>query len=105
MKIGRRTGGLIGLVGLALVLLTAGCGERRNLPKDANLDTFITVSAKCVSVDRAFSHEPELAREELAQVEFPAAWRELVDSLIAAHGSDPGLWYDVYTQIVERSRK
>jgi len=63
------------------------------------------VSAECVSVDRAYSHDPELAKEELAQVELPAAWKQLVDSLIAAHGSDPGFWYDVYTQIVERSRK
>jgi hypothetical protein len=105
MMIGRGYGGLVGLAALVLVVLTAGCGEGRSLPKDANLDTFIRVSAKCVSVDRAFSHDPELAREELAQVEFPAAWKQLVDSLIAAHGSDPSFWYDVYTQIVERSRK
>ena len=105
MTIGRGKGGLVCLAGLALALLGAGCGERRSLPKDANLDIFIRVSARCVFVDRAFSREPELAREELAQVEFPADWKLLVDSLLTAHGSDPAFWHRVYTQIVERSRK
>jgi hypothetical protein len=105
MTIGRGKGSLVGVAAIALEFLAAGCGERGSLPKDANLDTFIKVSAQCVFVDRAFSREPELAREELGQVQFPANWKQLVDSLIAAHGSDPAFWHDVYTKIVERSRK
>lgn len=88
-----------------MVLAAAGCSEKMSLPRDPNLDTFIRVSAKCAYIDRAFSHDPEGAQEELAQVQFPANWKEIVDSLITAHGSDPAFWSEVYTQIVERSRR
>ena len=95
---------LVGAALLAVALAPSGCGGRRDLPDDPNLETFIKASSECVFVDRAFSQEPDLLRQEMAEVEFPADWKRLVDSLLAAYGTEPAFWYDVYSRIVEQSR-
>jgi len=55
-------------------------------------------------VERAFASDPELFKEEMAKIDFPPDWKELVDSLVKAYGTDAGFWNKVYTEIVERSR-
>jgi hypothetical protein len=86
-------------------VLLAGCARRQELPKDENLETFIEISSRCAYVERAFSHEPDVFREELRDLEFPPGWDALVDSLVDTYGTDPDFWYKVYTEIVERSRR
>jgi hypothetical protein len=56
-------------------------------------------------VDRAFSNDPELFREEIAEVNLPQNWKEISDSLVTTYGTDVRFWYQVYTEIQERSRK
>lgn len=93
------------VVALLAALLLAGCSGRDNLPKDANLELYIATSAKCAYVDRAFSNDPELFREEIAEVNLPENWKAISDSLLDAYGSDVRFWYRVYSEIAERSRR
>jgi hypothetical protein len=88
----------------ALVCALAGCSSKQGLPNDPNLEKFIDVSARCSYVERAFAGDPDLFKEEMAKIDFPPNWKELVDSLIARYGTDAAFWDKVYTEIVERSR-
>jgi len=94
----------------SLLLLAAGCvalacSRTPRLPDDPNLETYIEVSARCAYVDRAFSNDPELFAEEIRRVGLPGAWKALSDSLVAAHGADARFWYQVYSRILEKSRR
>ena len=95
------------VVAAALAALCAllACSRSADLPRDANLETCITVSARCAYVDRAFSSDPGLFAEEIRAVNLPASWKALSDSLIATHGTDARFWYQVYSRIVQESRK
>ena len=96
---------IAGFIALSLALLVLGCSSGKKIPEDPNLELLIKTSARCAFVDRAFSSDPDLFKEEMQAVEFPPNWREMVDSLLTAYGSDPDFWHQVYSQIVERSRK
>lgn len=93
------------LATLLTVSSIGGCSRRQNLPKDANLELYIAASARCAYVDRAFSNDPGLFREEIAEINLPQNWKEISDSLLGAYGADVGFWYRVYTEILERSRR
>ena len=93
------------LLGLLLaVLVCAGCARNQGLPDDEDLELFIELSSKCVYIDRAYSHKEELREAELAALPFPPNWTELVDTLLARYGTDADFWYEVYSEISDRSR-
>jgi len=106
LKAGRAGAAGAAAVGTLVALIAgAACDRRADLPKDPRLETFIRVSAECVYADRAYSADSGLLRTELAEVAFPDDWSRLIDSLVEAHGSSPDLWFQVYSEIAERSRK
>lgn len=93
---------------LAALLASAsvgGCSRKHNLPRDANLELYIAKSARCAYVDRAFSNDPELFEEEIADIDLPENWKEISDSLLDVYGPDVEFWYKVYGEILERSRR
>lgn len=87
------------------VCACVACSTTTDLPDDPNLETYIRVSARCAYVDRAFSNDPDLFGEEIKGVDLPSSWKALSDSLIAAHGTDARFWYQVYSRIMEISRR
>ena len=87
-----------------LVSLSLACSDRRELPADPRLEVFVATMAKCAYVERAYSGSPEMLARELGEVDIPADWPELVDSLLATYGGDPDFWQSVYDEILERSR-
>jgi hypothetical protein len=90
---------------VALILVSSpACSDRRELPDDQHLETFIRTMARCAYVERAFSGNPDMLARELGEVDIPAGWPELVDSLLATYGGDPDFWQSVYDEILERSR-
>jgi hypothetical protein len=104
----KRTMGLTAAAAIAVLLVASsigGCSRPQKLPRDANLELYVTMSARCAYVDRAFSNDPELFREEIAEVNLPQNWKEISDSLVTRYGTDVKFWYQVYSEILERSRK
>jgi hypothetical protein len=106
----KQRSGLIAALALAIALaalaaFACSCSKSKGLPEDPNLELYIDVTARCAYADRAFSNDPELFREEIAEVNLPEDWKEISDSLLAAYGADVEFWYQVYTRILERSRK
>ena len=98
------------VLALVVALLVAssglgGCAREKKLPEDPRLERFIALSARCAFVDRAFANDPELYKEELAEVNLPPDWKALVDSLLETYGTDADFWSLVYTEILNRSRK
>ena len=91
------------LVGSSLAC--CGCESRDRLPEDADLGSFIEVSSKCAYTERASSHDEDLFRQEMANIEFPADWEQTVDSLLSIHGAEADFWYEVYSEISRRSRR
>ena len=91
------------VLGAACACVT--CSNTADLPHDPNLETYVKVAARCAYVDRAFSDDPGLFAEEIRAIDLPASWRALSDSLIAAHGTDARFWYQVYSRIMQESRK
>jgi hypothetical protein len=87
-----------------LVLLGPGCGDSIELPDDPDLEVFIRTMAACARVERAYSGNPVMLEREMAAVDFPPLWEELVDSLLATYGGQPEFWEAVYTEILARSR-
>jgi hypothetical protein len=89
----------------AAALAAAGCSSKdKGLPSDPQLDSYISTSARCVFVERSFSDDPDLYRQEIAAVKLPEDWKARLDSLVARHGADARFWYRVYTEILERSK-
>jgi hypothetical protein len=89
---------------LAIALMPFACTGRRELPDDPNLEIFMETLSKCAYLDRAYSGSPDIFKQEIAGVDLPENWPGLVDSLMGAYGRDPDFWFEVYSQIVERSK-
>ena len=87
------------------VLVSLSCADSREVPHDDDLDLFIEISARCAYVDRAYSDEKEILESEMSSLAFPPDWCDLVDTLLARYGADPEFWYDVYSEIAEKSRE
>ena len=90
---------------LIVFLAVSGCGESGELPDDADLEFFMDTAARCAYLERAYAHDQDLLSGEIANMSFPAGWDSLVDSLVGTYGTDPYFWHEVYTEILERSRK
>jgi hypothetical protein len=90
---------------LAAACACVACSRTSDLPRDPNLETYIKVSARCTYADRAFSNDPESFAEEIRGIGLPTSWKALSDSLITAHGTDARFWYQVYSRIIQDSRK
>ena len=90
---------------LIVFLAVLACANSRELPNDANLEFFIETAARCAYLERAYAHDQNLLSQESGEFRFPANWDSLVDSLISAYGTEPDFWYQVYSEILERSRK
>jgi hypothetical protein len=86
-------------------LACCGCGSRGRLPDDADLGLFIDVSSRCAYTERASSHDEDLYSQEMAAIEFPANWEQIVDSLLTVHGAEADFWYEIYSEISRRSRR
>jgi hypothetical protein len=93
----------LAIIAVALVSVPA-CSDHRKLPEDPQLEIFIRTMARCAKVERSFSANPDLLGREMAGVDLPAHWQELVDSLITRYDGDPDFWQAVYQDILERSR-
>jgi hypothetical protein len=94
------------LVSLLIALTTcAACGGRQGLPEDEDLELFIDLSARCAYIDRTYTHDEGLRDAELASVPFPPTWSDLVDTLLMRYGADADFWYEVYSEIMEKSRQ
>jgi hypothetical protein len=91
----------------ALILFIAilGCSDGGKLPDDPDLEFFMNKAARCAYLERAYAHDEDLLRAEIEDLDFPAQWDSLVDSLIATYGPDPYFWHQVYEEILERSRE
>lgn len=90
---------------MAALLALYGCGESAKLPNDPELERFIDTAARCGYLERAYAHDQELLSGEIEGMSFPKDWDALVDSLISTYGTDPEFWYQVYSEIQERSRE
>lgn len=92
---------LLVLASLSLISCDGGSG----LPEDADLEAFIEVSARCAYLERAYSARKDLLALEMDDVDLPADWESMVDSLLVRYGADPDFWESVYAEISERSRQ
>lgn len=89
----------------AAALCAVGCSSKsESLPADPQLESYMSISARCAFVDRSFSDDPELRAEEMAAVNLPEDWKARVDSLVTRHGAGARFWYRVYAEILDRSR-
>jgi hypothetical protein len=104
-------GGMDGLKNLRLAawpllaIAIGACSRTGDLPADPRLENYIRVAAGCAYADRAFSADPGLFQQEIAEIGLPPDWKALSDSLIAKYGTDPRFWYRVYSRILEQSRR
>jgi hypothetical protein len=89
---------------IVAITSAVACADRRELPDDPQLEIFIRTMARCAHIERAYSGNPDMFDREMADIELPPRWQELVDSLMASYGGDPDLWKAVYEEILERSR-
>ena len=80
------------------------CADHRELPDDPQLEIFVQTMARCAHVERAYSGNPDMIEREMADIDLPSDWQEIVDSLLASYGGDPDLWMAVYGEILEKSR-
>jgi hypothetical protein len=92
-------------VTLAAFVACLACTPRKELPEDPDIEVFIETSSRCAYVERAFSHDDDLFKEKMAEVEIPPRWEQMVDSLLARHGAQVDLWHEVYSEISKRSRR
>ncbi len=90
----------------SVLMIITSCSQpsRQELPEDRLLTDFIHVNARCAYIDRAFSQDPVLLREEFEQVKFPDDWDGLVDSLIVRYGTNAEFWHGVFLQILVESQ-
>jgi hypothetical protein len=89
---------------IVAVLACLTCADDGDIPEDPRLEVFIRTMAACARIERAYSGNPQMLEREMAEVDFPPFWGELVDSLLITYGGQPELWQSVYAEIVERSR-
>jgi hypothetical protein len=94
----------IHLILIGVVMLSLACTDSREIPDDPRLEVFIRTMAACARAERAYSDNPIMLEKEMADIEFPPLWSELVDSLLMTYGGRPDLWEVVYTEILDRSR-
>ena len=95
----------IDAMALIVFLAVLGCSDGGKLPDDPDLEFFIDKAASCAYMERAYAHDEDLLTGEIEGLDFPAEWDSLVDSLVGTYGADPYFWHQVYTEILERSRK
>ena len=88
-----------------VTLAVLGCSDGGKLPDDPDLEFFMDKAASCAYLERAYSHDEDLLSGEIEGLGFPAEWDSLVDSLVGTYGTDPYFWHQVYSEILERSRK
>ena len=86
-----------------LILVT--CASEKVPEADESLEAFVEVSSRCAYVDRVFRDDDELFQDELAQIDFPPDWEQLVDTLLVTYGGDPEFWHEVYVEISARARR
>ena len=84
---------------IVVVMSGPACTDSRELPDDPQLEVFIRTMAACAHAERAYSGNPVMLEREMADIDFPPLWEELVDSLLITY-----FWQAVYTEILERSR-
>lgn len=90
---------------LVVTLAVLSCSDGGKLPDDPGLEFFMDTAARCAYLERAYAHDEDLLSGEIESILFPAGWDSLVDSLVGTYGTDPYFWHQVYTEILERSRK
>jgi hypothetical protein len=90
---------------LILTAVLTACTPGQDLPEDEALESFIEKTSRCAYLERAYSHQSDLLKSELAEITFPPDWTEKVDSLLAEYGADAGFWFEVYHRISEQSRR
>ncbi len=90
---------------IVLVVSTVSCSREAELPDDDQLQTFIEISSRCAYVERAYSRQRDILASEIEDIEFPPNWDSVVDSLLARYGAESELWYEIYREISDRSRR
>ena len=86
-------------------LIVLACAGDKELPEDPNLELFIETAAKCAYIERAYSHDDDLLSRELADLVIPADLDSILGLLFSTYGAEPDFWHQVYSEILERSRK
>jgi hypothetical protein len=89
---------------IVVVMSGPACTDSRGLPDDPQLEVFIRTMAAYAHAERAYSGNPVMLEREMADIDFPPLWEELVDSLLITYEGQPDFWQAVYTEILERSR-
>ena len=86
-------------------LIVIACSPATPPPEDENLATFVEKFSDCARVFRIYSDNEAMFSDELAQVDLPEDWAELVDSLTAFYGGDLDFWTETFIEIADRSRR
>jgi hypothetical protein len=97
----------IGLARIGIILLFAiaiACADGGDIPEDPDLDRFMETASQCVYIERAYSRDEDMLRQELGDVQLPADLDSLLETLLETHGAEPSLWSRVYSQILEDSQ-
>jgi hypothetical protein len=86
------------------VVFVVSCASGDKIADDEDLRTFVEISSRCAFAERAYSRQEDAFRSEIDDLEFPADWGGLVDTLLARHGAEADFWFEVYSEISARSR-
>jgi hypothetical protein len=96
---------ILRLVVIVLAVCAVSCSREAELPDDDQLQMFIEISSRCAFTERAYSRQKDVLIREMEDIEFPPNWDAIVDSLLARHGAESDLWYEIYREISDRSRR
>ena len=89
----------------ATCLIVMACSSGTPPAEHEDIDTFVGTFSECARVYRVFSENDSTRADELAQVEFPADWTVMVDSLASYYGGDVEFWLGTFNDIANRSRR
>lgn len=89
----------------ALSLIVMACSPAAPPTEHEDLAAFMEVFSECTRTYRVYSDDEEMLADELAQVDFPENWHEMVDTLTTYYGGDVDFWIATFNEISSRSRR
>jgi len=90
---------------LLFVLILVTCSRSVSVPEEPDLRRYIEATATGINLELSYSDMPELLSSELESSPWPEDLEALADSLLKRYGSDPDLWYEIYSRILTESRR
>jgi len=90
---------------LVFVLILVTCSRSVSVPEEPDLRRYIEATATGINLELSYSDMPELLSSELESSPWPEDLEALADSLLKRYGSDPDLWYEIYSRILTESRR